>query len=268
LIEDLKAIRGPKGEEWETKVYTPEEIYPDGKGDYPDLTVYFDDLRWRSAGTIGYDSPYLSENDKGPDDAVHSHYGVFILYDPNKKKGRKIGDINILDVAPTILKVMDIQVPLDMEGKVVKEARQRLKVEDFGDEVRRNLSKGLGFSKEDRNTHNKRIIYVCKLLTRNGISAIVSLISPYRSTRAYAREQLPKFVEVYLKCSLEECKRRDPKGLYKKALAGEITNMTRIQDPYEEPLNPEVTLNTENDSPQQNIRKIMQKLQDLGCLDQ
>jgi len=153
---------------------------------------------------------------------------------------------------------------------VEKELRARgLKVEVFdGDEVRKNLSKGLGFSKEDRDTHNKRIIYVCKLLTRNGINAIVSLISPYRSTRAYAREQLPKFVEVYLKCSLEECIRRDPKELYKKALAGEITNMTGIQDPYEEPLNPEVTLNTENDSPHKNIKKVMQKLQDHGYLDQ
>jgi len=152
---------------------------------------------------------------------------------------------------------------------VEKELRARgLKVEVFdGDEVRKNLSKGLGFSKEDRDTHNKRIIYVCRLLTRNGVNAIVSLISPYRSTRAYAREQLPKFVEVYLKCSLEECMRRDPKGLYKKALAGEIPNMTGIQDPYEEPLNPEVTLNTENDTSKQNIMKVMQKLRDLGYLD-
>jgi adenylyl-sulfate kinase len=152
---------------------------------------------------------------------------------------------------------------------VEKELRGRgLKVEDFdGDEVRRNLSKGLGFSKEDRDTHNKRIIYVCRLLTRNGVNAIVSLISPYRSTRAYAREQLPKFVEVYLKCSLEECIRRDPKGLYKKALAGEITNMTGIQDPYEEPLSPEVTLDTENDSTHENIGKVMQKLQNLGYID-
>jgi len=122
LIADLEAIRGPNGEEWDTKVYTPEQIYPDGKGDYPDLTVYYDDLRWRSAGTIGYASPYLSENDKGPDDAVHSHYGVFVLYDPNKKEGKRIGDISILDVAPTILEIMGIPVPLDMEGKVVKEA--------------------------------------------------------------------------------------------------------------------------------------------------
>lgn len=147
-----------------------------------------------------------------------------------------------------------------------KELKVRdLKVEVFdGDEVRKNLSKGLGFSKEDRDTHNKRVIYVCKLLTRNGVNAIVSLISPYRSTRAYAREQLPKFVEVYLKCSLEECIRRDPKGLYKKALAGEINNMTGIQDPYEEPLNPEVVLDTEHDSSGYNIQKVLVKLKERG----
>ncbi|UCE16259.1 MAG: alkaline phosphatase family protein [Candidatus Bathyarchaeota archaeon] len=122
LIKDLEAIRGPNGEKWDTQVYTPEEIYPDGKGNYPDLTVYFDNLNWRSAGTIGYNSPYLSENDKGPDDAVHSHYGVFILYDSSKEQGKKIEDINLLDVAPTILEVMRIPVPPDMEGKIVKEA--------------------------------------------------------------------------------------------------------------------------------------------------
>ena len=142
---------------------------------------------------------------------------------------------------------------------------RNIKVEVFdGDEVRRNLSKGLGFSKEDRDTHNKRIIYVCKLLTRNGVNAIVSLISPYRSTRAFARENLPKFVEVYLKCSIKECIKRDPKGLYKKALAGEITNMTGIQDPYEEPISPEVTLDTENDSREKNVEKIIGRLEELG----
>lgn len=142
---------------------------------------------------------------------------------------------------------------------------RKVKVELFdGDEVRRNLSKGLGFSKEDRDTHNKRIIYVCQLLTQNGVSAIVSLISPYRSTRAYARENLRKFVEVYLKCSIEECIKRDPKGLYKKALAGEIKDMTGIQDPYEEPLNSEVVLDTEHDSSSKNVAKTIQKLEELG----
>lgn len=142
-----------------------------------------------------------------------------------------------------------------------------LKVEAFdGDEVRRNLSKGLGFSKEDRDTHNKRIIYVAKLLTRNGVNAIISLISPYRSTRAFARENLPNFMEVYLKCSIKECIKRDPKGLYKKALAGEITNMTGIQDPYEEPIDPELILDTEHDSSRKNVAKVMNLLHEIGYI--
>ncbi|MCW3986414.1 MAG: alkaline phosphatase family protein, partial [Candidatus Bathyarchaeota archaeon] len=122
ITDDLKTIRGPKGEKWDTKVYTPEEIYPNGIGDYPDLTVYFDDLSWRSAGTLGYDSYYLPQNDKGPDDAVHSHYGAFLYYDPKRKMGgTKIKDINLLDFAPTVLKIMGIPVPEDMEGKIVEE---------------------------------------------------------------------------------------------------------------------------------------------------
>ncbi len=144
---------------------------------------------------------------------------------------------------------------------------RKLRVELFdGDEVRRNLSKGLGFSKEDRDTHNKRIIYVCNLLTRNGVNAIVSLISPYRSTRLYARQNLPNFVEVYLKCSIEECIRRDAKGLYKKALTGEITNMTGIQDPYEEPPNPELVLDTEHHSSRENAARAIEKLAELGLI--
>jgi len=122
IVGDLKDIRGPKGEKWNTKVYTPEEIYPNGIEDYPDLTVYFDDLSWRSAGTLGYDSYYLPENDKGPDDAVHSHYGVFLYYDPKQNLGGKeIKDISLLDFAPTVLKVMRIPVPEDMEGRIVEE---------------------------------------------------------------------------------------------------------------------------------------------------
>ncbi|UCE96562.1 MAG: adenylyl-sulfate kinase [Candidatus Bathyarchaeota archaeon] len=153
--------------------------------------------------------------------------------------------------------------------KLLRELKTRkLKVELFdGDEVRKNLSKGLGFTKEDRDTHNKRVIYVCKLLTRNDVNAIVSLISPYTSTRSYARNNLPKFVEVYLKCSIKKCIERDPKGLYKKALSGEITNMTGIQDPYEEPSNPEVLLNTEHDSSRKNVEKVLKKLEELGYIN-
>lgn len=122
IVSDLEAIRGPKGEEWNTKVYTPGEIYPHGIGDYPDLTVYFDDLSWRSAGTLGYNSYYLSENDKGPDDAVHSRYGVFLYYDPKRKMGgTKMRDISLLDFAPTVLKISGIPIPDAMEGKIIED---------------------------------------------------------------------------------------------------------------------------------------------------
>ena len=118
-----------------------------------------------------------------------------------------------------------------------------------GDVVRKELSPDLGFSKEDRETHARRVVYLCKLLSRNGILPVVSLISPYRNFRAYARVDIEsegsKFVEVYVKCSLNSCIKRDPKCLYKKALAGEIKYMTGLQDPYEEPLNPDLTVDTD-----------------------
>ncbi len=142
-----------------------------------------------------------------------------------------------------------------------------LKVELFdGDEVRRQLSPDLGFSKQDRELHAKRVAYLSKLLARNGIIAIVSLISPYRSFRAFARQEIGNFVEVYVKCSIETCMKRDPKGLYKKALRGEIKDLTGIQDPYEEPLNPEVIVDTELEDPEQSSDKILCTLRDLAYL--
>jgi len=133
-----------------------------------------------------------------------------------------------------------------------------------GDEVRRQLSPELGFSKEDRETHAKRVVYVSKLLSRNGVAVIVALISPYRSFRAFARQEIENFVEVYVKCSVETCAKRDPKGLYKKAFKGEIKDMTGLQDPYEEPLDPEVIADTEQGSPGLNVEKILDTLRDLG----
>ncbi|MGH7932643.1 MAG: adenylyl-sulfate kinase, partial [Candidatus Binataceae bacterium] len=108
-----------------------------------------------------------------------------------------------------------------------------------GDEVRTNLSKGLGFSKEDRDTNIRRIGYVCKLLARNGVVAISAAISPYRNVRDEIRAQHSHFFEVFVKCPLETLVERDVKGLYKKALKGEIANFTGVSDPYEEPLTPE-----------------------------
>jgi adenylylsulfate kinase len=149
--------------------------------------------------------------------------------------------------------------------KVAEELLKRgMKVEVLdGDVVRTNLSKGLGFSKEDRDTNIKRIGFVCKLLSRNGVVAIGAAISPYRATRDYNRKEIGDFIEVYCKCPIEVCIERDVKGLYRKALAGEIANYTGISDPYEEPLNPEVVLETSKEALEESVRKVMRKLEEL-----
>jgi adenylylsulfate kinase len=144
-----------------------------------------------------------------------------------------------------------------------------LKVEVLdGDVVRTNLSKGLGFSKEDRDINIKRIGFVCKLLTRNGVAAIGSAISPYRAVRDYIREDIGRFVEVYCSCPLEVLIERDVKGLYKKALAGEIENFTGVSDPYEEPLNAEVVVHSDSESLEESVGKILSKLEELGYVPQ
>lgn len=142
-----------------------------------------------------------------------------------------------------------------------------LKVEVLdGDIIRTNLSKGLGFSKEDRDTNIKRIGFVCKLLSRNGVVAIASAISPYREVRDFVRRDTARFVEVYCRCALDVLVERDVKGLYKKALAGEIDNFTGVSDPYEEPLNPEVIVDTDEETSEQSIAKIIAKLEELGYI--
>ena len=114
-----------------------------------------------------------------------------------------------------------------------------------GDEIRAALSPELGFSQADRELHNRRVIYLAKLLSRNGVTAIVSLISPYRAVRDAARQELGRFVEVWVKCSVEECIRRDPKGHYRRALDGKNPQMTGVQAPYELPERPELVVDTE-----------------------
>ena len=142
-----------------------------------------------------------------------------------------------------------------------------LKVEVLdGDIIRTNLSKGLGFSKEDRDTNIKRIGFVCKLLSRNGVVAIASAISPYREVRDFVRRDTARFVEVYCRCALDVLVERDVKGLYKKALAGELDNFTGVSDPYEEPLNPEVIVDTDEETSEQSIAKIIAKLEELGYI--
>ena len=145
---------------------------------------------------------------------------------------------------------------------------QGSRVEVFdGDEVRKNLSSDLGFSKHDRELHAKRVAYVSKLLSRNGVVAIVALISPYREFRENARKDIPDFFEVYVKASIDTCAKRDPKGLYKKARLGEIKDLTGPQDPYEEPLTPELVVDTENSTPEEGAGLIISRLKELHYLD-
>lgn len=140
---------------------------------------------------------------------------------------------------------------------------KRVEVLD-GDEVRLNLSKGLGFSKEDRDTNIRRIGYVANLLTRNGAVVVSAAISPYRAIRDEVRALIGNFVEVYVKCPLETLIARDVKGLYKKALAGEIKEFTGVSDPYEEPLHPEVVVETDKETIEEGVEKILARLQELG----
>jgi adenylyl-sulfate kinase len=135
-----------------------------------------------------------------------------------------------------------------------------------GDVIRTNLSKGLGFSREDRNTNIRRIGFVCHLLTRNDVIAIAAAISPYREARDEVRRQIGTFVEVYVKCPIQVLITRDVKGLYKKALAGEIKNFTGIDDPYEEPLTPELTVETHLETPEQSAARIIARLEELGLI--
>ncbi len=135
-----------------------------------------------------------------------------------------------------------------------------------GDEVRQNLSKGLGFSREDRDTNIRRIGYVAKLLTRNGVVVITAAISPYRAVRDEVRRQIGRFVEVYVRASLDECMRRDTKGLYRKALAGEVAAFTGVSDPYEEPLAPELVVDTERETVGESATRVIRRLSELGML--
>jgi len=133
-----------------------------------------------------------------------------------------------------------------------------------GDEIRQNLSKGLGFSREDRETHLKRAAYVAKLLSRNGVAVIAAFISPYRNVREYAKKETTNFIEVFVKCSLQICAQRDPKGLYKKASTGEIKNLTGPQDLYEEPLTPDLVVETDKQTVEESVNLILEKLNKLG----
>ena len=147
----------------------------------------------------------------------------------------------------------------------LRERGRRVEVLD-GDIVRTNLSKGLGFSRDDRNINVLRIGFVANLLTRNGVAVIVSAISPYKEARAQGRRRIIDFVEVFVDAPLEVCAERDVKGLYKKAFAGEIEQFTGVSDPYEPPAAPDLVLKTEEETPKESAHKVMEKLEFFGYL--
>jgi adenylylsulfate kinase len=147
----------------------------------------------------------------------------------------------------------------------LKERGLRVEVLD-GDIVRTNLSKGLGFSREDRNINVLRIGFVANLLTRNGVAVIVSAISPYKEARDQVRRRIVDFVEVFVDVPLEVAAERDVKGLYKKAFAGEIEGFTGVSDPYEPPVAPDLVLKTDEETPEESARKVIEKLEFFGYL--
>lgn len=136
-----------------------------------------------------------------------------------------------------------------------------------GDIVRTHLSKGLGFSREDRDTNIKRIAFVCGLLTRNGVVCISAAIAPYREAREWARQEIGNFVEVYVNCPINVCRQRDVKGLYKLVDEGKIKGFTGVDDPYEEPEHPELVVETDKETIAESVERIFTKLTELGYLE-
>ncbi|MGA2363480.1 MAG: adenylyl-sulfate kinase [Candidatus Aminicenantales bacterium] len=135
-----------------------------------------------------------------------------------------------------------------------------------GDVVRQDLTRDLGFSKKDRDENIRRVTFVTKLLSRNGVAVLTSFISPYREMRDRARREATNFIEIYAKCPVEVCMERDVKGMYQKALRGEIKEFTGVSDPYEEPLNPEIVLETDKETLEQSVQNVLSKLGELGYL--
>ncbi|MBO54725.1 MAG: adenylyl-sulfate kinase [Dehalococcoidia bacterium] len=150
-------------------------------------------------------------------------------------------------------------------AKVLSDKGHKVEVLD-GDEVRRHLGNDLGFSKPERDENIRRITYVAKLLSRNGVITIVAAISPYRELRDEARDAIENFVEIYVKCNLDICAQRDVKGHYARASKGEITNFTGINDPYEQPLHPEVVVETDKFNQSECAAKIVDALTNLKCI--
>jgi adenylylsulfate kinase len=156
-------------------------------------------------------------------------------------------------------------ISLELERRLRERGVKKLEILD-GDVVRTNLSKGLGFSKEDRDINIRRIGFVAKLLTRNGVLVMTAAISPYRGLRDEIHQDIGDFMEVFVKCPVDVCAERDVKGLYKKAMAGEIKNFTGVSDPYEDPIAPHVTCETDKETVEESTSKVLAKMEALGYL--
>jgi adenylylsulfate kinase len=153
----------------------------------------------------------------------------------------------------------------DKVATILKEKGRKVERLD-GDIVRKGLTRDLGFSKEDRDKNIERVTFVAKLLTRNDVVVLATFVSPYSARRQLSREEIGEYVEVYVKASVEECIKRDVKGMYKKALAGEIKDFTGVDDPYEEPVNPEILVDTEAESVDESVEKVLRYLEKKGYL--
>lgn len=154
----------------------------------------------------------------------------------------------------------------DKVAEILKEKGYRVERLD-GDIIRKSLTSDLGFSKEDRDENIKRVTFVAKLLTRNDVAVLTTFVSPYRERRNKSRQEIGDFVEIYVRCPVEICMKRDIKGLYKKALAGEIKDFTGVNDPYEEPENPELILDTDKETIEESVEKVLKKLEELGYIE-
>ncbi|TSA51649.1 adenylyl-sulfate kinase [archaeon] len=153
----------------------------------------------------------------------------------------------------------------DRVAEVLREKGHKVERLD-GDTVRKSLTSDLGFSKEDRDENIKRVTFVAKLLTRNGVKVLATFVSPYIERRRKSREEIGEFMEVYVRCPVDECMKRDVKGMYRKALAGEITGFTGVDDPYEEPPNPELILDTDKGTVEESVQKVLEKMESLRYL--
>lgn len=153
----------------------------------------------------------------------------------------------------------------DRLAEILKERGLRVERLD-GDIVRQSLTRDLGFSRKDRDENIRRVTFVAKLLSRNDVAVLTSFISPYREIRNESRREIKNFIEVYVKCSLEVCMERDIKGMYKKALRGEIKEFTGISDPYEEPLHPEILVESDKETLEESVANVLGRLGELGYL--